>query len=226
MAKGSWEPVSRKEKEGKIRLTSTWIKTLWGEKIIYFCACTFPFAQAKARSRNAGVNAVHDEIQKGNGKETQRQSSESSRSRAARPIIFKLWSIVTCTARLCLHCDLVPAVPLDKAFQQISIKSYFQRFKTKKPTTTTTKSLIKKIALNKILVWYCTSWTISPSTFKWVYLGIIRCPFCVAFVSIVKCIWFQSLSIVFWVRKYIMCRNIKEAHTIQTMTFKLDEKQI
>lgn len=111
---------------------------------MYFCACTFPFTQAKARSRNAGFNAVHDEIQKGNRKEIQRQSSESSCSRAARPIIFKLWSIVTCTARLCLHCDLVPAVLLDKAFQQISIKSYFQRFKTK-TTTTTTKASLKKI---------------------------------------------------------------------------------
>lgn len=50
---------------------------------------------------------------------------ESSQSWAAGPIIFKLWSIVTCTARLCLPYDLVPAVLLDKAFQQISIKSYF-----------------------------------------------------------------------------------------------------
>lgn len=116
---------------------------------MYFCTFTFPFTQAKARSRNVGFNTVHDEIQKGNRKEIQRQSSESSCSSAARPIIFKLWSIVTCTARLCLHCDLVPAVLLDKAFQQISIKSYFQRFKTK--TKTTTKASFKKIALNKTL---------------------------------------------------------------------------
>lgn len=83
---------------------------------MYFCASTFPFTQAKARSRNDGFYTVHDEIQKGNRK-TQRQNSESSHSQAARPVIFKLWSIVTCTARLCLPCDLVPAVLLDKAFQ-------------------------------------------------------------------------------------------------------------
>lgn len=134
--------MSKEEKEGKIRLTSIGIKTLGrGEEVMYFSAFTFPFTQAKARSRNVGFNTVHDEIQKGNRKEIQRQSSESSCSRAARPIIFKLWSIVTCTTRLCLHRDLVPAVLLDKAFQQISIKSYFQRFKTK---TTTTKASLKK----------------------------------------------------------------------------------
>lgn len=114
-----------------------------GKKAMYFCACTFPFTQAKARGRNDGFCTIHDEIQKvqaedriENRKEIQRQGSESSHSQAARPVIFKLWSIVTCTARLCLPCDLVPAVLLDKAFQQISIKSYFQRLKTK-PTTTT-----------------------------------------------------------------------------------------
>lgn len=182
MVKESSKPESKEEKEGKIRLTSMWIKNLWGIKK-YFHAYTFSFAQAKARSRNSDFNTVHDEIQKGSGKEIQKQNTESSCSQAARPIIFKLWSIVTCTARLCLHCDLVPAVLLDKAFQQVSIKSYFQRFKTK--TTTTTKASLKKFALNKTLVWYCISWTIPPPTFKWVYLGIIRCPFCVDFVGIV-----------------------------------------
>jgi len=136
--------VSKEEKEGKTRLMSICIKTLRGrKKVRYFCAFTSPFTQAKAKGRNAGFNTVHDEIQKGNGKKIPRQSPESSCSWDAGPIIFKLWSIVTCTTRLCLHCDLVPAVPLDKAFQQISIKSYFQRFKTKPPPTTTKASLKK-----------------------------------------------------------------------------------
>lgn len=74
---------------------------------------------------------------------------ESSQSWAVGPIIFKLWSIVTCTARLCLPYDLVPAVLLDKAFQQISIKSYFWRFKTK--NNSNNKSLIKKN--KKKLLW-------------------------------------------------------------------------
>lgn len=34
------------------------------------------------------------------------------------------------------------------------------------------------------------------------------------FGSIVKYIWFQSLSVVLRLRMYILCRNIKETHTI------------
>lgn len=127
-----------------------------------FCARDFPLTQPKARSD--AFNIIHDEIQKGNRKEIQRQCFISSHSWADGPIIFKLWSIVTCTAGLCLPCDLVPAVPLDKAFQQISIKSYFQRFKTK-ITTATTKASLKKLALNKTLARHSISWAIPPTHF-------------------------------------------------------------
>lgn len=56
---------------------------------------------------------------------------------------------MTRTARLCLPCDLVPAVLLDKAFQQISIKSYFQRLKTKTITTKNQKPHLKNLLCTK-----------------------------------------------------------------------------
>lgn len=145
-AESPW--AKRREKEGKIRLMSIWMKTLWGgKKQCISVLALFPLHRQKW-SRNDGFYTVHDEIQKRNRKEIQRQSSESSHSRAARPVIFKLWSIVTCTARLCLPCDLVPAVLLDKAFQQISIKSYFQRLKTK-TTTKNQKPHLKNLLCTK-----------------------------------------------------------------------------
>lgn len=63
------------------------MRTLWGGKRQCISVLALFLYTAKVRNRNDGFYTVHYEIQKGNRKEIQRQSSESSHSQAARPVI-------------------------------------------------------------------------------------------------------------------------------------------
>lgn len=80
---GEGELKAQEQREGRKNKVDEHVNKefMWDKKVLYFHACTFSFAQAKARNRNSDFNTVHDEIQKGSGKDIQRQNTESSAPR-------------------------------------------------------------------------------------------------------------------------------------------------